>query len=356
MSENFKKYFLAANSTLGFVSHFGDTYDPKSGWKAYIIKGGPGTGKSSFMKYIFKKGIDKGFKAELFPCSSDPDSLDAVSFPEKKVIIMDGTAPHIVDPKYPAVSDTILNFGQFWDEEKIIPFSKEIIRVTDSNKRLHKTASLYLQAAGKLMSENYETARSIVNKKRAEVFAERIGNKYLIDKKCDGSEEIRFLAGVTPKGIVFFKKTITEFYKETVIIEDDFGVVTNIVMEKIRELALQRGYNIIKVKNALLPQITDHIIIPELSLSFVRENDFQHLDCKVRRIHARRFSDVKELKNSREKIKFNKKVIKELLLSAIDTLKEAKSVHDELEKYYIDAMDFKALSNFAVEFSKKIFD
>ncbi|MBQ8793259.1 MAG: hypothetical protein IJZ63_00755 [Clostridia bacterium] len=55
MKNEFSKYFLAANSAEGFVSHFGDNYDYADGWRAYIIKGGPGTGKSSFMKYITAK-------------------------------------------------------------------------------------------------------------------------------------------------------------------------------------------------------------------------------------------------------------------------------------------------------------
>ena len=44
------KYFLAANSCEGFYSVFDKAYLPDGEWRAYIIKGGPGTGKSSFMK------------------------------------------------------------------------------------------------------------------------------------------------------------------------------------------------------------------------------------------------------------------------------------------------------------------
>ena len=52
------KYFLAANSCQGFVSHFADCYNEKDGWRCYIIKGGPGTGKSSFMKKVAQKAED----------------------------------------------------------------------------------------------------------------------------------------------------------------------------------------------------------------------------------------------------------------------------------------------------------
>ena len=80
------KYFLAANSAEGFVSHFGDCYNPYDGWRAYIIKGGPGTGKSSFMKCVVVKAVDKGYSVELCPCSSDPDSLDGVIIKDIKLL------------------------------------------------------------------------------------------------------------------------------------------------------------------------------------------------------------------------------------------------------------------------------
>ena len=43
-------YFAAANASDGFYSRFPALFDPACGkWqKIYIIKGGPGTGKSSF--------------------------------------------------------------------------------------------------------------------------------------------------------------------------------------------------------------------------------------------------------------------------------------------------------------------
>ena len=41
--------FLGANTPKGFVSLFDELYNPYTTKNAYIIKGGPGTGKSSFI-------------------------------------------------------------------------------------------------------------------------------------------------------------------------------------------------------------------------------------------------------------------------------------------------------------------
>ena len=358
--ENFKlKYFLGANSCEGFYSVFDKCYLPDGEWRVFIIKGGPGTGKSSFMKYFAAKAADKEIKTLLCPCSSDPDSLDAVILPGKKVVIMDGTAPHTVDPSYPGACEKILNFSEFWNDAAFDADKKEIIETTLLNKALHKTASRYMQAAGQLITDNYKTALACTDREKTLNFAQRLCRK-LIPAKADahpGTEWVRFIGGITPRGVVAFSGTVTASADRTVIINDDYGSASNIIIDYVREYALKNGYGIITIKNPFLPSLfCDHIIMPELNLAFATENCYTHFHSDARRIHARRFVSQKQLHLSRERIKFNKKATKELFLSAAETLSRAKAVHDKLESYYIKAMDFERLTAFAEKFTKDILD
>ena len=75
------RFFLGANTPGGFVGYIDDLYDAKDGWQAYIIKSGPGTGKSSLMRAVLDKLTDLGQEAEVICCSSDPNSLDGVLSP-----------------------------------------------------------------------------------------------------------------------------------------------------------------------------------------------------------------------------------------------------------------------------------
>ena len=358
--ENFKlKYFLGANSCEGFYSVFDKCYLPDGEWRVFIIKGGPGTGKSSFMKYFAAKAADKGDKVLLCPCSSDPDSLDAVILPVKKLVIMDGTSPHTVDPAYPVACEKILNFGKFWNDSAFIADKKEIIETTLLNKALHKTASRYMQAAGQLITDNYKTALACTDKEKTLYFAQRLCRKLIPPKASvpTGTEWVRFIGGITPRGVVSFSGTVTAAADRTVIIDDDYGSASSIIIDYIREYALKNGYGIITLKNPFLPSLfTDHIIIPELNLAFATENSYTHFSTDARRIHARRFVSQKQLHLSRERMKFNKKTIKELFLSAAATLSRAKAVHDKLEGYYIKAMDFESLTAFAEKITKEILD
>lgn len=357
MNKNNLKFFLAANSCEGFISHFSDCYNCKDGWKAYIIKGGPGTGKSSFMKFLVAKAMDKNIKVELCPCSSDPDSLDAIIFPEKKLVFLDGTAPHTLDPYYPGVCEEILNFGSFWQTEKLEKNREAIIELTDKNKMLHKSAALYLEALLKILTSNFNIASLCTDKRKVSSFADKLCKKYIPAKKGVGNEKTRFLFGVTPKGIVSYSDTILKMAENVIIIEDEYGSSSNIIMQKVREYCLENGYDIITFKNALTPSLLfDHIVIPELSLAFAREFSFQHFSLDQRRIHQRRFINPTLLSKYRTKIRFNKKLIKEILNEACSTLHRAKLCHDELEKFYIDAMNFEALTLFAQETAEKIFN
>ncbi len=348
------KYFLAANSCEGFVSEFGNCYNPNDNWKVYIIKGGPGTGKSSFMRKVAKKAEEKNLNCIYCPCSSDPDSLDAVILPEKKIVILDGTAPHTLDPLYPGVCEEILNFGEFWDSEKLGNKS-EIIKITNKNKALHATASRYLQAVGQLLLDNYKTALLSTQKAKAEHFAKKLCKDFIPKTDKTPYEWIGFIGGVSPKGLISFPKTIENTCKQLIIVKDKYYACSNIIMEEIRKAALQNGHEIVTLKNPLLPSlITDHIIIPELSLAFVTENDFISFSSDSRRIHSRRFELVKQLHQSKERLKFNKKATAYLLDCAFNTLAEAKAVHDKLESYYIKAMDFEKLNEFAEKFCKTV--
>ena len=87
-------YFLGANSYRGFHSLYEDlVYSPMID-RLYIIKGGAGCGKSTFMKLIAEAAADKGLDVERVLCSGDPESLDGIFIPRLRIAYVDGTAPH----------------------------------------------------------------------------------------------------------------------------------------------------------------------------------------------------------------------------------------------------------------------
>ncbi len=347
------KSFLGANSAVGFCSFFADSYSADLGWRAYIIKGGPGTGKSSMMKALAAHFAEKGERVELCPCSSDPDSLDAAIFHDRKTVIMDGTAPHIVDPKYPGVCERVINLLDCLDNNALEGSEQEIIALTRQNKTAHSRASRYIAAAGELLAENRKIAASLLDEQKIKKVAQKTCHR-VMKKGAAAREHKRFLSGITPKGLIFLKNSIAPYFKTVIAIEDSSGAVSQCFLLEIRRQALSLGQEIITCYNAISPDVIDHILIPSLSLAFVSENRYTHPDGITRRIHARRFMDMKGLAKHKQSLGFNRRASEELLREAIKIIAQAKEIHDALEEHYIAAMDFERVGEIAEKVAQEI--
>ena len=72
-----KTYFAAANGYNGFRSNFEKIFSLQKLEKLFVIKGGPGTGKSTIMKKLAKEFSNCSDITNIL-CSSDPGSLDGL--------------------------------------------------------------------------------------------------------------------------------------------------------------------------------------------------------------------------------------------------------------------------------------
>ena len=124
------EFFLGANSAEGFYSLYDQLREGENMRDLIVLKGGPGVGKSTFMRCIGKQAEEKGLQIEYIRCSGDPDSLDAVCLPQLGVAVADGTAPHVVEPAYPAAVGRYVNLGQFYNVDRLKERRREIVACT----------------------------------------------------------------------------------------------------------------------------------------------------------------------------------------------------------------------------------
>ena len=92
------QYFLGANAPTGFYSLYDQLLPPDQARAVYILKGGPGCGKSTLMRRVAGWAEEAGLETEYILCSGDPDSLDALVLPALGAALVDGTAPHGMAP------------------------------------------------------------------------------------------------------------------------------------------------------------------------------------------------------------------------------------------------------------------
>ena len=93
------QYFLGGNTPAGFYSLYHQLSDPTRTRALYIVKGGPGSGKSTLMRRVERHAQAAGLETQEVLCSGDPDSLDAVILPQLGAAVVDGTSPQGVVTK-----------------------------------------------------------------------------------------------------------------------------------------------------------------------------------------------------------------------------------------------------------------
>lgn len=349
------KYFLGSGSPNGFFSCF-DFKKNYDGGYTYILKGGPGTGKSSLMKKIAEFMEKNDILCSRYFCSSDPDSLDAIVFPSLRIRILDGTSPHTADPVYPGAADEIINLGDCWNNDILKENKEKIIEITDKNREYHEKSKRFNASAFSLYSDGLNICLSCLDKEKLRRYASRIATKKIkrLSSKI-GIENKRLLEAITPNGFLFMKDTVIENCDEIVLLKDDFGAASSLFLEEIRNYAVASGYDVIVSPSVRGDKSIRHIIIKELSLGFFSEDIFMKLDIVPSKIiYLSRFYDSEKLKAHKIRLRFLKNAAKELMDEAVSALKEAKKIHDELEKFYIRAMNFEKLGSVSENLIKKI--
>ena len=220
--------FMGANSPIGFCSFFEEIYNPYKNHHPYIIKGGPGTGKSTLMKKVARKAEEMGYETELIYCSSDPDSLDGIIVKDLNISVIDGTSPHTLEPKFPGAVENIINTGDFWDKKKLSQKSDVIRSLTLENSMHHFRSARYLSAAGAINDENIRLASSFIKEEKVNSFAVRFVSREMPAKrkKAAGKRIRRFISGITPRGVVFLDSTVRAQAVRIIGIKDNYSAVS----------------------------------------------------------------------------------------------------------------------------------
>lgn len=147
-----KMYFAAANSFDGFKSNFDKVFSPYRLSKLFILKGGPGTGKSTLMRSVEDHFSGSAAVTKIL-CSSDIGSLDGVLIERDGVTvgIADGTSPHVIEPRFPGATEELINLGDAFDSRSLFALKGDIIDLSDSKSKSYKMAYHSLKIAGDVL-------------------------------------------------------------------------------------------------------------------------------------------------------------------------------------------------------------
>lgn len=348
-------YFLGCNSAFGFVSLFDELYDPYDGWTLYIIKGGPGTGKSTLMKKIAFEAEKKGYSIEKIYCSSDPDSLDGVIINDLKVSIADGTAPHVLEPRFAGAAEQIINLGEFWDKKSLKENREEIIKYSTMISAQHGNCVRYLRAAQLIQNEINREVLKYTDIDKIKRYIKREMRKIETPGEKRGFRiKNRIIDAATPDGIKVFKTPIVNHSEDVTVFSDKYAVIAPMIIERLSRLITAEKSDIIKCKSFLNPESKiSHIIMPEYKTAYITESYGEKFESNKKKINTARFLD-KGIRIDEQNINTAVKARDAAIKEAVKHLKTAKELHDVLEGFYIKAMDYNKMNEYTGDFVKEV--
>lgn len=346
---NAKHLFPGGNTSLGFFSYYSDIAVQEEAERIIIIKGGPGVGKSTFMKKIGEAMLQKGYDVEFLHCSSDNNSLDGVKIPKLKIAFIDGTSPHVVDPKSPGAVDEILNFGEFWDESGIRVHKKDIINTNKEISTVFARAYKYLKAAYSVYEDNSAINNMALDKGKFNLFMSLLIEEIFAGLDIsneEGKQRSMFASAITPRGFCNYLDNILAVEKVYEVI-GGLGTHEGIMLDKIKTAAVERGYYAEAYYCALNPYKLEHLVIPALNTAITTSNKYHSSRVeKYAIIDMQQFLDLKVLEYYKADMEQNDKEFDNLTAIALQTISRAKVLHDRLETYYIHNINFEAVDAF----------
>ncbi len=329
-------YFPGSNTPLGFYSYFSHILPKEQIKNCVILKGGPGTGKSTLMKKVFHLLNSRGLSCNLLHCSSDPDSLDAICAPEIGFIMLDGTSPHTIDPVLPGCRDEILSLGMYWDARSITKHKQEI---EDINRKISSDFSAaydYLRAAQSVLNHIKKCQRAQNDDKAIQECIQTLILALNLNNLDYGfaSTQKAFADAFTPQGHISYINSYAEIANKIICID------TQNVSEILTPLSVYMTHCNLKQNIFYDPMYPEteilHIYLPDQNILLTGDKSV----CNESKTEIYSANTV-----AVEMQRADTDLYNILLSRAISHLQKAKKKHDELEHYYIPYMDFNAMEN-----------
>ncbi len=341
-----KSYFAAANGFSGFRSYFGKVFDPKEYTRVFIIKGGAGTGKSTFMKRLISDFSGIAEDVHAIYCSSDVNSLDGVilKFDKASFAVLDGTAPHATDTKFPGAADELLNLGEFWDEGALTRSREEIIEISEKKKNHYKRAYEYLSAAGDFYEKRARLMKSAFTPRILSAVSDVISDFGNI--KLGRSTNFALISAFGKEG---YKRIFDNCYdvNKGLSVSGIFGS-EHLFLSRLESECLRRNFAMTTLLSPYSHNISEGLYFTGEELLVLADTK---LGCEIRTEEL--LNDEYIEKHIVELTKYEENFT-DFLTYAREEFADASREHFKLEEIYSSAMDFTAVDRAYQRLREKI--
>ena len=165
----------------------------------------------------------------------------------------------------------------------------------------------------------------------------------------------RFLGAVSHKGVLVLYGTAAAQCTRVYELSDRFGLA-HPLLNHLMAGAVLRGYHVVACPDPMAPDRLAHLLVPEAGLAFLTSTPAQpYLGKSCRRLRLESMADRELLNRCRPRLRFSLKVSAALVEEAVDSLAQAKAMHDDLEGYYHPYVDFSKGNKIGEQIIQEIF-
>lgn len=340
-------YFASSNSGEGFKNYYNEVFGRVQ--RIFVIKGGPGTGKSRFMRDVAKYAESRGWESENYYCSSDPASLDGVILTREGqcVGVIDGTPPHAWEPQLPGAREQIINLGDFWDADALEKRVDEIERINRAKNACWKRAYKWLEGCTDMCDIIRAHGESLINERAVVARAAA-----MLSGIADGDGFNARTALIDSVGMM--GRAYSEAFERcgTVYAVHDHFLTADILLRAFIGEAQRKKIKIVMSYDAIDPRRVDGVMVDGGQVSAVVVKQTAPQNCE--HIYMRELCACADGVVADE-VHRAERCYEKMLLGAKAALADVGNRHFELEQIYVSAMDFDAKQRFTEHFCAKVF-
>lgn len=320
-----RHYFAEGMTTRGYISLLPNMMP--SWQRAYVLLGGPGTGKSTLIKVIGLELLDRGYDIDFLRSVRDPDSMAGFIMPRMGLAMLDAMEISPLRWRAPGVVEKFIDFRIFCDDSKLEKQRSQILKIEDQLQGLQMTleeelatelGSLIRNRAHKPHMDKEDISWILENSAHLKVKKEHTGPWPLAENALKLLQKSvinpYFLHGLTAEGWLNLAPHFLSDYDQIRLEGDE----TLDALDWVLSEAQQLGQMIEIVLHPLNPDEVIGIVFPERHLAIWQGNPENLGDQGLER-------------------PFSKKLI--------ETLASWQTQRSQLKALYMDAMNFDQLDS-----------
>ena len=346
-------YFLASNGATGFISYYPSCFEHRRIQHLYAIKGGPGTGKSRFLREVAICAVNHAWRAEFVYCSSDASSLDGVILTQgdRCIALLDATAPHVYETTKPGFREDIVNLGVFWDSRLLARQSSRIEQLNAKKNTSYQRAYAYLSAIGSIRESRDALVLPYIRMEEISAFAEELMRD--VPHGESFSERPVLIRSIGMGGVTVLD-TYAAMAERVTLIEDCRGSA-QYLLAALRREAARRRLTVRVSYDPITPKAQDGLFLCSSRTSFLVAPRPLWRECMPKVGMQRFVAPIRE-----ESMRAELAIIGEsewrLMKGAERAFAAVSQAHFALEQIYGEAMNFEAKENFTRIFCRELFD